>query len=164
VVEHIDVVPPMVSGNAPPRRELSKRRTLLRRAIRTVTETVGGHPMKYALLVYNPAENGPTHEDYQAMIPEWYQVTQDLVGSGDYVTGEALMPSETATTLTAHTGSRLTTDGPFAETKDLLAGFYVIDVEDLDAALVWAEKLPTARYGKVEIRPCVEFETPVEGA
>ena len=120
--------------------------------------------MKYALLVYNPSENGPTFEEFQAMQGDWFQVTTDLVNSGDYVTGEALLPAETATTLTATTGSRVTTDGPFAETKDYLAGFYIVDVADLDAALDWAEKLPTARYGKVEIRPVVVFDTPVEGA
>jgi hypothetical protein len=119
--------------------------------------------MKYALLLYNPATGGPTHEEYQAMLPQWKQVTEELVGSGDFRAGEALMPHETATTLTAHDGRRATTDGPFAETKDILAGFYIVDVPDLDAALAWAEKVPTAGYGKVEVRPVVEFPDPVEG-
>lgn len=64
---------------------------------------------------------------------------------------------DTATTLQVRNGDRMVTDGPFAETKEILGGFYMIDVPDLDAAMEWAEKVPSAVYGSVEIRPVMEF-------
>jgi hypothetical protein len=72
--------------------------------------------------------------------------------------GEALQGGDTATTVRVRDGQRLTSDGPFAETKEVLGGYYVIDVPDLDAALAWAEKIPSVGYGSVEVRPVMVFD------
>jgi len=71
--------------------------------------------------------------------------------------GEALDPTETATNVQVRNGKTITADGPFAETKEALGGFYLIDVPDLDAAIDWAAKIPSVGYGTVEIRPIMEF-------
>lgn len=72
--------------------------------------------------------------------------------------GEALQPSQTATTVRLKDGERVVTDGPFAETREVLGGFYMIDVSDLDTALDWAARCPGAKYGSMEIRPIMEFD------
>jgi len=72
--------------------------------------------------------------------------------------GNALEPIETATTVQVRDGETILTDGPFAETKEILGGYYLIDVPDLDAALGWAAKMPNIAYGKVEVRPIVVFD------
>jgi hypothetical protein len=84
--------------------------------------------------------------------------TQELTQSGHFKAGEALRPRETATTVRVRDGETLNTDGPFAETKEILGGFYLIDVPDLDVALDWASKMPNIKYGSVEVRPVVSFE------
>ena len=72
--------------------------------------------------------------------------------------GHALMPTKTATTVRVREGKRLTTDGPFAETKEQLSGFYLVDARDLDEALKIAGKIPAAKYGSIEVRPVMEFD------
>ena len=79
--------------------------------------------------------------------------------SGVHVAGEALHPITSATTVRVRDGKTLTTDGPFAETREHLGGFYLIDAKDLDDAIQWAAKIPTAASGSVEVRPVVLFET-----
>lgn len=81
-----------------------------------------------------------------------------LAAAGVLVSGDALHPVEQATTLRVRDGQRVVADGPFAETKEILGGYYLIDVADLDVALDWAEKVPLAPYGSVEVRPLVEFD------
>jgi hypothetical protein len=86
------------------------------------------------------------------------QYSEELANTGNLRAGEALQPGATATTVRQRNGETLITDGPFAETKELLGGFYLIDVPDLDAALEWAAKMPNIQYGSVEVRPVASFE------
>jgi hypothetical protein len=106
--------------------------------------------VKYAVLIYSQ-ENGAAPDP--SVMGEYMALSELPVTEG----GAQLQPSTTATTVRVDNGSTLTTDGPFAETKELLGGFYLIDVGDLDAALDFAAKVPAARFGgAVEVRPLVE--------
>jgi hypothetical protein len=115
--------------------------------------------MKYMLLLYSAADAGPTPgtPEQAAEMQEWFAYTDALQQAGVLVAGDALQGVETATTVTQRDGQTLTTDGPFAETKEILGGYYLIDVDDLDAARAWSEKCPIVTYGSVEIRPLMEF-------
>jgi hypothetical protein len=119
-----------------------------------ITET-----MKYLLLLYSEPNAGPAPgtPEQAAEMQEWWAYTDALATAGVLLGGEALQGTETATTLTSRTGSVVTTDGPFTETKEVLGGFYLIDAENLDAAMKWAERCPIMTYGSVEIRPVMEF-------
>ena len=116
---------------------------------------------KFLLLLYGAPDAGPAQgsPEAEAEMGAWWGVTDELGKSGAMLGGEALQPVETATTLRLRDGEELVTDGPFAETKEQLGGFYLVDVEDLDAALAWARKMPNAPYGSIEVRPIMEFET-----
>ena len=92
-----------------------------------------------------------------AEMPSWFAFTEELNQAGSNLAGEALLPAATATTVKVRDGKRITTDGPFAETKEVLGGFYIIEADDIDAALAWAEKIPSAPYGSVEVRPVMEI-------
>jgi hypothetical protein len=89
---------------------------------------------------------------------EWEAYSQALVEAGAMVTGEALQGAETATTVQVRDGRRIVTDGPFIESKEVIGGFYVIDVADLDEALDWAARIPNSRFGTVEVRPVMAFD------
>src|SRR3954468_9582024 len=107
--------------------------------------------MQYLMLLSIPPD-GWTSPD--APQPEdWNAYTQALIEAGIMVNGAGLQGVETATTVQVRGGERLLTDGPFADTKEHLLGFYVIDVPDLDTALDWAAKVPNVRTGSVEVRP-----------
>ena len=106
--------------------------------------------MKYLLLLASEPEKTP---EPGARRDQWFAVTDEMGAAGVLVAADALQGVDTATTLRDGTMS----DGPFAETKELLAGYYLIDVPDLDAAVDWAKKLPIADYGAVEIRPVQEL-------
>ena len=108
---------------------------------------------QYILLIYSPTEGGPSPEEAQAEMPRWFSYTQELQDAGVMRAGEALQGEDTATTVRVRDGQRLTSDGPFAETKEVLGGYYVIDVPDLDAALTWAARCPSSSYGTIEVRP-----------
>src|SRR5690242_4593916 len=95
-------------------------------------------------------------EERAAESPQWMAYTQELHDSGAFVSGEALQGNETATLLRVRDGETQLTDGPFAEAKEYLAGYYVIEAEDLDGALAWAAKVPNASYGTVEVRPVLD--------
>ncbi len=116
--------------------------------------------MKYMLLIYDDpktwASLPPAESD--RLMGEYFRFTEELKRSGQYVAGEALKPTETATTVRVRGGKTLHSDGPFAETKEALGGFYMVDVPDLDAALRWAAKIPSAPLGSIEVRPVVNFE------
>ncbi len=116
--------------------------------------------MNYMLLIYT-AEDLPqgTPEEQQAGMQRWFAYTQDLQAAGVHLAGEPLQGSETATTVRVRNDEALTTDGPFAETKEVLAGFYMIDVPHLDDALKWAAKCPAAEYGSMEVRPLMALPT-----
>src|SRR3954453_5948768 len=106
---------------------------------------------QYMLLICNPTE-GLSPDEAQAEHPKWMAYTQALSEAGALVSGEALQPVATAPTARGRGDERLVSDGPFAETKEALAGYYIIDVADLDAALGWAERIPSATRGSVEVR------------
>lgn len=115
--------------------------------------------MRYLLLIYN------NEQDYDAM-PEaereadynnHYAYSQELGASGSMLGGEPLLPTTTATTVRVRDGKTITTHGPFAETKEQLSGYYIIEAADLDKATYWASKIPTAKYGSIEIRPIMEI-------
>ncbi|MEZ5379337.1 MAG: YciI family protein [Acidimicrobiales bacterium] len=115
--------------------------------------------MNYMLLLYSAADAGPKpgSPEQAAEMPQWLAYSQALVDAGVMVAGEPLHPVSTATTVRLRGGEVLTTDGPFAETKEQLGGYYIIDVPDLDAALDWAAKTPLTGYGSVEVRPIMEI-------
>ncbi len=83
--------------------------------------------------------------------------TQAMRDAGVFLAGDALHPAETASTVRVPNGERVVTDGPFAETKEILGGYYLLDLPDLDAALTWAEQAPHVARGSVEVRPVVVF-------
>lgn len=116
--------------------------------------------MKYALLLYADETLQPdyTTPEGGAEMQKWFEFTQELTGAGANLGGEALEGVETATNVKVRDGATITADGPFAETKEALGGFYLIDVADLDAAIAWAEKIPNVGYGTVEIRPLMTFD------
>jgi hypothetical protein len=86
--------------------------------------------------------------------------TKDIVDRGIYQSGEALQPTATATTVRVRDGETLSTDGPFAETKEQLGGFYVVEAKDLDEATEIAARIPDVRNGSIEVRPVMEIDTP----
>lgn len=115
--------------------------------------------MRYALLIYaNEAIYASmTPEDYAAMIKGHDAFAGVAQQRAALTGGEALQPTATATTVRVRDGKSLITDGPFAETKEQLAGFYIVDCRDLDEALDLAARIPDAAYGSVEIRPILEI-------
>ncbi|MDX6684669.1 MAG: hypothetical protein QOF26_3425 [Baekduia sp.] len=116
--------------------------------------------MQYLLLIYVPTEGEgrPSPEELAAEYPRWMQYTEDLGKAGVLVAGDALQGVDTAATVRVREDETLVSDGPFAETKELLGGYYLIDVPDLDAALAWAAKIPSVGYGSVEVRPIMVFD------
>ncbi len=116
--------------------------------------------MKYAFTIYGDESRraSASEEDQQAVSQAYGAVTQEMEEKGVLVAGEGLYPTQTATTVRVREGDRGVTDGPFAETKEQLAGFYVLDVKDLDEAIEWAAKIPGSQFGSVEIRPVMVFD------
>ena len=119
---------------------------------------------QYMILIYSPTEGGPSPEEMQAEFPRWMEYTQSLQDAGVMVAGDALQPIDTATTVRVRDGETVLTDGPFAETKEVLGGYYIVDVPNLDEALKWAAKIPSAPYGSVEVRPVMVFDNADQGA
>jgi hypothetical protein len=111
------------------------------------------------LLIYvDPsAAPDPASPEGQNGHAAWNTYTEAMREASVHVAGEALQPTQTATTVRSRGGETLTVDGPFAETKEILGGFYVLDVPDLDAALSWAQRAPNTSYGSVEVRPVMVF-------
>ena len=121
---------------------------------------------RYAALIYGSAEDegmDASPEELEQLYAEYSAFGE---AAGDVIAGgEALHETNTATTVHVEGGKggkAVFTDGPFAETKEVLGGFYLLDAADLDEALKWAQQIPGAWHGKVEVRPCVEFENPEE--
>lgn len=110
--------------------------------------------MRYLILIY---ENEANPQPDEAEMKAWFDYTDRLQESGCYVAGEALHPTSSATTVRVREGKVVTTDGPFAETKEQLGGFYMVDCRDLDEALKWAAQMPNADRGSIEVRPVVDF-------
>jgi len=115
--------------------------------------------MKYLLLIYVSETAGQQSDasEARAMNDAYFNYTNDLQASGKLLAGEALQGTDTATTVTVRDGKTLTTDGPFAETNEVLGGFYMVDATDLDDAIAWAAKIPGAATGKIEVRPIIDF-------
>ncbi len=119
--------------------------------------------MKYMLMVYMD-EQVMTDDDRQECYVESTKVTHDLNASGNYISAAPLHPVSTATSVRMREGKRLVTDGPFAETREQLGGFFMIEAKDLDEAIAIAARIPGARLGTVEVRPVVELQgMPNEG-
>ena len=114
--------------------------------------------MQYLVLIYSeePAE-APDPAQIGAVMTEYNAYTDMLRERGALVAGEALQPTATATTVRVRDGQTMTTDGPFAETKEALGGFYLIEAKDLDEALALGGACPGAKWGSIEVRPIVDF-------
>jgi hypothetical protein len=119
--------------------------------------------MQYLLLINDDEKVwGDMPEDERnAVYGEYMRYTEELQSRGILVGANQLQPTATATVVHVENGRTITTDGPFAETKEVLGGYYLIDVETLDEALEWAAKIPSARYGHIEVRPIVMREAEV---
>ena len=113
--------------------------------------------MKYMLLVYLD-EQAMTDTEREHCYVESAQLTQQLNSSGQYLDASPLHPISTATSVRVREGKRLVTDGPFAETREQLGGYYLIEAHDLDEAIRIAERVPPARFGTIEIRPVMEID------
>jgi hypothetical protein len=111
--------------------------------------------MEYMILIYadESAWAGLDEKQLKAAYKEYMDYTQDLIKAGVLKGGSELKPVSTATTVRVRGGKVLTTDGPFAETKEQLGGYYLLEVPDLDAAVRWAGKCPGAKHGTCEVRP-----------
>ncbi|MEA5599085.1 YciI family protein [Rivularia sp. UHCC 0363] len=112
--------------------------------------------MKYMLLIYSD-ENAWTEREREQCYTESVQLTQQLHADGQYLAAAPLQSITTATSIRVRDGKRLVTDGPFAETREQLGGYFLINAQDLDEAMAMAERIPSARKGTVEIRPVVEL-------
>jgi hypothetical protein len=116
--------------------------------------------MRYLCLIYGneTIDIQMTPEQRDQQMAEYFAFTQEVNEAGVHLGGEELMPTTTATTVQVRDGKVQTIDGPFAETKEQLGGYYVIKAENLDEAVHWAAKIPGARTGSVEIRPLVDWD------
>jgi hypothetical protein len=113
--------------------------------------------MRYLLLIYGDENRETTDEEQAAIFQEYGRYTQELRASGAMKSGEPLEGRGTARTLRIRDGQRAVSDGPYAETKEQLGGFYEVECDSLDDAIAWAAKIPTARTGGVEVRPVREI-------
>jgi len=114
--------------------------------------------MEYMLLIYNRETDWKAlaEKDRGAMFQEYGKFTEGLVKNGNFKAGSALQPVSTATTVRVRDGKALTTDGPFAETREQLGGYYLIEAKDLDEVLSIAARVPSARTGSIEVRPLLK--------
>jgi len=115
--------------------------------------------MRYAALIYTD-ETVVWSDEEQLEVMNAYNAFGEEGGKAGVLTGvgEALQPTSTATTVRVRDDETVTTDGPFAETKEQLGGFYVFECDNLDQAIEWAAKIPGAKHGSIEVRPIMEFE------
>ena len=118
--------------------------------------------MRYALLIYASEQDwaSQSEEQAQTQFQDYMAFTKDIVDRGIMKSGEALQPTATATTVRVRGGETLSTDGPFAETKEQLGGFYVVEAKDLDEAIEIAVRIPDVRGGSIEVRPIMEMDMP----
>lgn len=115
--------------------------------------------MQYLLMIYADESRmkDVTPADREAMYVEYRALTDSLIKSGHMRAGDALQPTSTATTVRVRDGKTLTTDGPFAETKEQLGGYYLVEAKDLDEATKLAARIPGARQGSIEVRPIMQL-------
>lgn len=116
--------------------------------------------MQYLLLIYaeESIDANMSEADQAQLLADYETYTQELIQAGALRGGEALVPTSAATTVRVRGSETLTTDGPFAETKEALGGFYLIEVGTEAEALEWAAKIPSAKYGCVEVRPILKYD------
>ena len=116
--------------------------------------------MQYLLMIYrSEAELGKMDaSDLQKMSADYGAFTQSIIQSGHFKAGDGLQPTSTATTVRVREGKVLTTDGPFAETREQLAGYYLVDAKDLDTAIGIAARIPNAKNGSIEVRPVMIYD------
>ncbi len=114
--------------------------------------------MKYMLLIYHEEQQWGTltEEERQQIYADYGAFSQEITASGNYISGSELHPVSTATSVRVRDGKQIATDGPFAETKEQLGGYYLIDARDLDEAIAIAARIPSARVGTIEVRPLAE--------
>jgi hypothetical protein len=115
--------------------------------------------MRYLALIYGNEAIGATmtQQEQEAEAAAYFAFTNEVNANGKRAAGEALLPTNTATTVRVRDGKIVTTDGPFAETKEQLGGYYVLNCKDLDEAITIAAKIPGAKQGSIEVRPIMEF-------
>jgi hypothetical protein len=115
--------------------------------------------MQYLILIYSDekADTNATKEELDAWMGEYWAYTEAMDKAGVREGGEALHPTSAATTVRVRDGKRITTHGPFAETKEQLGGYYLINCQNLDEAIDWAAKCPGARVGSIEVRPVMDY-------
>ncbi len=121
--------------------------------------------MKYAALIYSEESNPSVNPEYeteagQAVMAAYFAFGDAGTEAGVIAAGEALMSTSMATSVQVRDGQTITTDGPFAETKEQLGGFYIFECENLDQAIEWAARIPHANKGTIEVRPVIDFEQP----
>jgi hypothetical protein len=112
------------------------------------------------LLIYDDPQNwaAMSEDERNAVMGEYFAYTDELRKAGAFVAGEALQPTETAKSVRVRDSEEVVTDGPFAETKEVFGGFYLIDVDSEQDAVRWAAKIPSSRLGTIEVRPTVVFD------
>ena len=109
--------------------------------------------MQYMLLIYGSEAHKLSSAEQGQLMNEYMTFTQDIVKAGKFKAGDPLEPTSTATTVQVRNGKTVTTDGPFAETKEQLGGYYMVEAKDLDEAVSIAARIPTAKFGSIEVRP-----------
>jgi hypothetical protein len=115
--------------------------------------------MRYMLLIYTKEadEGQATAAERESVMQAYNAFTKEVQDRGVFVGGEALHPTSSATTVRAKNGKAVTTDGPFAETKEQLGGYYILNCKDLNEAIQYAGKIPGAKFGSIEVRPIMEY-------
>jgi len=118
--------------------------------------------VRYLCLIYDDESKWTQMQkaEADAMMGEYFAFTEGVKKSGHYIGGEALQPTPAATTVRVRNGKVSSTDGPFAETKEQLGGYYLINARDLNDAIQVASKIPSAKFGSIEVRPIMEFDRP----
>ncbi len=116
--------------------------------------------MQYMMMIYNADDvtPAPGTKDYDAMMAEFGEFTEEVASKGIMKGGTELQDVATATTVRVRGGKTETTDGPFAETKEILGGFYLLECADLDEAIAYAARIPVAKFGSIEVRPIAPHE------
>ena len=116
--------------------------------------------MQYLLLIYEREAdwNAMNEKEKGTIFQEYMAFTQGIMKSGHHRAGDALQPVSTATTVRVRNGKTVTTDGPFAETREQLGGYYLVEAKDLDEATSIAARIPSARHGSVEVRPIMVYQ------
>jgi hypothetical protein len=118
--------------------------------------------MQYMLLIYDAEEvwSGLSEDERKNFMDEYWAFTDEVRKAGKFVAGDALQPISTAKSVRVRDGDVRTTDGPFAETKEQLGGYYLIEADSDEEALEWAAKIPSAKLGTIEVRPIMVFAAP----